>query len=213
MANNSSLKVPSQKKAKRVRNCDDCPAVHKVDPNFWVNKYSPVFMEPGKGGVIRDITSFVSLDGVRDRFAGISESSVSYGQSCSKDGMSRDKACSVTVHKCFEMDVELIDNPTVPVNESTFDPIANPIYIVPWVDPNGGGEGVPALSGTRFDTSLDPRDAIGVVKQLCPESSRCDDAICVADTPAPSDTSDYQPEPACPTKVVYAKFTTDLPGC
>lgn len=206
-----ALTVPKSKKAKRVRSLDGTPTQLRVDPNYWVDKYAPVMMEAGLGGVVRSISSFVTATGLDTIFAGIAEESVVYGQSCSgQDGVSRTGHCWISVHKEFEMDVELIANPTVAVNHSNFDPIAAPIYIVPWQDPNGGGVGVPAVSNRYYNTSLSSTNSIGVIKQLCPESSHCERPICASDKPAPADSSAYTPIDGCPILTVYASFKSAL---
>lgn len=194
-----------RQKQKRVRNCDDHPTKLRVDPNFYLDKYSPVVIEAGTGGVARDISSFTGAAGITAAvagFAGIAEDRVFQGAN----------ACYVQVHKCFEMEILLKPSPTVAVDEETFDPIAAPIYIVPWVDPDLTANPNAAISNVYFDTSLASTNAIGVVKELCQLDWDCDRPLCPLEEEraAPDNTTPFTPVATTAQTKVWAKFTAKL---
>ena len=191
-------------KALRHRSCDDCPTKYKVDPIFGIERYGFACMEGGVGGVVRDISTFKTVAVAATGFVGVSEDRVFPNQ----EGESH-----VMVSKCFERTIDLIAVPTIAIDETNFDPIAAPVYIIPWLDPNGDGVGVAAVSNTVFDLTLASTNAIGVVKELCQLTPNGQRVICPPADSAATDTTAFVPVAACPITSVWASIKSLIPAC
>ncbi len=191
-------------KAMRHRNCDDCPTKYKVDPIHGIERYGFACMEGGVGGVIRDISTFKTVAVAATGFVGISEDRVFPQQA----GESH-----VMVSKCFERFIDLIPVPTFQIDETNFDPIAAPVYIIPWLDPNGDGVGVAAPSNKLFDLALSNTNAIGTVKFLCQLRPNGQREICPLADAAASDTTTFVPAAECVITSVWASIKSLIPAC
>ena len=209
--------------SKRVRFCDECPTRVKIDCQWGLPEpYSLVAIDAANG-MGRAFNSFVTVATAAARFAGVAEDVIhpeDYNYEYFQANGSNN-GYDVYVYKCVEMEVMIEPDSRALATQSAV--AAGPVYIIPWLDPNGAGEGVAAVSNTTFALSTDPTDSIGCIKELCGDTSNlhelnpCPINFDLSTPVAPADVS---PTPAiadCQHSKVCAQLKPNLPcpysGC